>query len=357
MILSPIQFASIAIAFVEAAYGRKIQNTGGSIALEEAWSIPELVGQAGNATAAQNGTNAELRANLLDIHNQRLTTMNENHVDYMVISCAQPCIQALSDPVEAQQMAVHVNNVLAATIANNTERFGGFASLSMHNATAAALELERTVKEFGFLGALVNDYQQSGHDGQTLLFYDQPEYDVFWQKVTDLDVPVYFHPRDDIPIILDLMFSHAPFLKGPAQEYAAGLSSHILGLCVNGVFDRFPKLKIIVGHLGERIPSDLIRIDTQLLRQIPLGIPMKKNVTQYFHTNLFETTSGNFATDLLNFHIGQIGLDRIMFSIDYPFVNIPDGANWVQGLAKTMSKEDFNALQRGLAEKVLRLNE
>jgi len=84
----------------------------------------------------------------------------------MVISCAEPCIQGISDPVQAQQMSVHVNNVLAATISNNTERFGGFASLAMQNATAAALELERTVKEFGFLGALVNDYQQSGPDGR-----------------------------------------------------------------------------------------------------------------------------------------------------------------------------------------------
>ncbi|KAF4616435.1 hypothetical protein D9613_008220 [Agrocybe pediades] len=266
--------------------------------------------------------------------------------------------------------------MLAATISNNTERFGGFASLAMQNATAASLELERTVKEFGFLGAMLNDYQQSGSDGQTLLYYDQPEYDVFWQKVSDLDVPVYFHPRTSIDIITKLMFAHAPVLEGAVQEFAAILSTHILGLCVNGVFDRFPKLKIIVGHLGERIPSDLNRIDTRLIRQGG-NANMKQNVTTYFHTNIFETTAGNFATDLLHFHIGQIGLDRIMFSIDYPFVDtvsgsneiyfthvcllpfiqvqIPEATSWIQGLETSMNKQDFNSLQRGLAEKVLGL--
>jgi 2,3-dihydroxybenzoate decarboxylase len=351
-------FALILLVLLPATLGRKWHDSGsGSIALEEAWTIPELIFQAGNTTAAFGGTNAELKANLLDIHNQRLTSMNENNIDFMVLSCAQPCIQGISDPIEAANLSVFVNNQLAASIANNTERFGAFASLAMHNATAAALELKRAVTELGFLGALLNDYQQSGPDGLTLLYYDQPEYDVFWQMVTDLNVPIYLHPRQDIAPVLAFLYSHAPFLEGPAQEYAAVLSTHVLGLCVNGVFDRFPDVKVIIGHMGERIPSDLVRIDTQLLRQIVLGLPMKLNVSTYFHRNLYETTSGNFATDLLQFHIGQIGLDRIMFSIDYPFVNIPDGTTWLNSLTKVLTPPDFISLQRDLAIKVLRLND
>ncbi|KAF8887274.1 amidohydrolase 2 [Gymnopilus junonius] len=306
------------LAFSSITLGRKWRDSG------EAWTIPELAFQPGKK---------------------------------MVLSCAEPCIQGISDPVSAANMAVTVNNRLASDIANNTERFGGFASLAMHNATVAALELKRAVKELGFLGALINDYQQSGPDGQTLLYYDQPEYDVFWEMVTDLDVPVYFHPRNNIPAIVTFEYAHAPFLIGPAQEFAVTLSTHILGLCTNGVFDRFPNLNIIIGHLGERISSDLLRIDTQLLKQIPQGIPMKKNVTTYFHTNIFETTSGNFATDLLKFHIGQIGLDRIMYSIDYPFVNIPDGTLWVNSLDTVLNERDLISLKRGCAIEVLRLND
>ncbi|PPQ64119.1 hypothetical protein CVT24_008730 [Panaeolus cyanescens] len=331
---------------------RKWHNTGGSIVFEEAYTVPDMLSQVGNSTAALGGTNAELRANLLDISGHRIDLMNQNDIDFMILSCAQPCVQGISEPEKAAQMAITLNNQLAASIANNTERLGGFAALSMHNATVAAQELKRAVRELGFFGALLNDYQQAGADGQTLLYYDQPEYDPFWEMVTELDVPVYMHPRVNIPTIHNLEFSHAPALGGAVQEFAVTLSNHILGLCINGVFDRFPKLKIIVGHLGERIPSDLVRIDSALIRPNNQGLPMKQNVTTYFKTNIFETTSGNFAPELLDFHISQIGLDRIMYSIDYPFVNIPDGTAFLKTLSKRMKRQDYDSFIRGLAIKL-----
>ena len=176
----------------------------------------------------------------------------------MVLSCASPCVQGISDPAAAAELATSVNNQLAASISNNTLRFGAFAALAMHNATLAAQELRRTVNEFGFLGALVNDYQQSGPDNgwyrinsiysyeatlkhtyttATLLYYDQPEYDIFWQTVTELDVPVYFHPRTGIAQLTALQYQHAIFLNGPQQQFAATLPNHVLGLCTNGVFE------------------------------------------------------------------------------------------------------------------------
>ncbi|KAJ3874733.1 amidohydrolase 2 [Lentinula edodes] len=340
---------SFIVAFVvfSFVYARVWNDTGnGTIVFEEAWTIPELTTDTGT-----------LRANLLDIHNQRLTQMDQNGIDFMVLSCASPCIQGISNPTVANAMAINVNNQLAAQISNNTLRFGAFAALSMHNASEAAAELKRTVEELGFLGGLVNDYQQSGENNDTLIYYDQPDFDIFWQMVTELDVPVYFHPRTNVEPISTLLYGHAPWLLGPGQEFAVTLSNHILGLCTNGVFDRFPDLKIIVGHLGERIPSDLVRIDTQLLRQVPLGMPMLRNVSTYFHTNLYETTSGNFATTLLQFHIQEIGLDRILFSIDYPFVDIPSGATWVNSLDEVLTPEELLSLKRGAAIKLLKLND
>jgi 2,3-dihydroxybenzoate decarboxylase len=109
-------------------------------------------------------TQAQLLSNLADVHVQRLAYMNEAGVDYMVLSCASPCLQGVSDPVEANTLMTGANDDMFALISNNTIRFGAFAALAMHNATAAALELRRTVTEYGFLGALVNDYQQSGAD-------------------------------------------------------------------------------------------------------------------------------------------------------------------------------------------------
>ncbi|KAF5332925.1 hypothetical protein D9758_015953 [Tetrapyrgos nigripes] len=348
---------SFLLSLVVACDARVWNDTGvGTIVLEEAWAISDLGPSSGVPFVGE--TRAQLQANLIDVHNQRLQQMDENGIDFMVLSCTSSCIQGISDPQAAAAMAINVNNQMASQIANNTMRFGGFASLSMHNATEAALELNRTVREFGFLGALINDYQQSGPDNMTLLYYDQPQYDVFWQMVTDLDVPIYFHPRINIDLISNLLYSsHAPWLKGAAQEFSATLSTHILGLCTNGVFDRFPNLKIIVGHLGERIPSDFVRVDYQLQRQVPLGMPMLRNVTDYWHTNIYETTSGNFATELLQFHKEQLGLDRILYSIDYPFVDIADGTRWIEGLTGVLTREELLALKRGTAIKLLKLND
>ncbi|KAF9476899.1 hypothetical protein BDN70DRAFT_922969 [Pholiota conissans] len=364
----------LVLSFSQLVPAREWRNSGtGTIVLEEAWTIPELLDAAArvatghltftvakrfsNTTIAVGGTNAELRANLLDIHNQRLQAMNENNIDFMVLSCASPCIQGIADPEEAAQMAVTVNNRLAASISNNTQRFGAFASLAMQNVTVAVAELKRTVKELGFLGVLLNDYQQSGPDGLTPLYYDQPQYDEFWQALTDLDVPLYLHPRIDVAPILNFQFAQAPFLIGPGQQFTVTLSNHILGICVNGVFDRFPKAKLIVGHLGERIPSDLVRINHELLKQLSFGLPMKRNVSDYLKENVFETSSGNFATDLLKFHIDQIGLEQILYSIDYPYQNIPDGTVWVNTLPEVLGKGGFASFSRDLAINLLHLND
>ncbi|KAJ4480943.1 amidohydrolase 2 [Lentinula aciculospora] len=367
--MPPLRVAFWAVAFSALLFikqhveARKIHwhDAGnGSIALEEAWSVPEL----GLSTAAPplGQTSAELNENLLDIHDQRLTHMDATGVDFMVLSCASPCVQGISDPTTAESLAVHVNDELAAQISdplagNSTGRFGAFAALSMHNATAAAVELKRTVEELGFLGALVNDYQQSGANNDTLLFYDQPEYDVFWSTVTELDVPVYFHPRINVAPISTLLYTQAPWLRGASQEFAVTLSNHILGLCTNGVFDRFPALKIIVGHMGERIPSDLDRIDKEIARQKVLGMPMLRNASSYFGTNIWTTSSGSFSPALLEYHKEEIGLDRIMYSIDYPFETMEDGEIFLDELEEgVLTKEELRKFTRETAIALLKLN-
>jgi len=269
----------------------------------------------------------------------------------MVLSLISPGIQGISDPVSAQQTSIQANNDLAAVIANNTERFGGFAALSMHNATEAAQELKRAVTELGFLGALVNDYQQSGDDNSTLLYYDQPEYDPFWQAVQDLDVPVYLHPRSPVQVITNLEYIGRHWLIGPTWQFAASTSNHALGLCVNGVFDRFPNVTVILGHMGERIPSDLFRVDQQLARQTP---PMKRTIREYYQRNLISTTAAEFANPLLDFHIEEIGVERIMFSIDYPFQSLEEGVDWFNGI--NVSRRDKDLIKNQVAIDVLRLD-
>ncbi|KAF5318317.1 hypothetical protein D9758_018679 [Tetrapyrgos nigripes] len=336
---------------------RKWNDTGrGTIAFEENWGVPEIMGPLA-------GVSPQLQADILDVHNQRLRRMDENGIDFMILSCATPCIQGISSPSLAASTAKSVNDQLASQISNNTFRFGALAALSMHDPVEAAQELNRTVKELGFFGALVNDYQQAGDNNDTLIYYDGPQFDPFWKMVTDLDVPVYFHPRVNVPLILNLTYSHAPFLIGASQEFQATLSTHVLGLCTNGVFDRFPTLRVIVGHMGERIPSDLTRIDSRLVAQRDDGLTMNQTVRSYWHTNLYSTTSGDFDTSLLLFHKGQIGIDRIMFSVDYPFDSIEDASTWVNSLGGTkggkgnaLTREELLALKRETAIKLFKLN-
>ncbi|KAJ3468001.1 hypothetical protein MRS44_002066 [Fusarium solani] len=176
----------------------------------------------------------------------------------MILSLTSPGIQGISSIELAKEVATRANNEIAAAISNNTVRFGAFAALSMHNATQVALELRRCVEDLGFHGALLNDFRQACADNNTLHFYDSPEYDPFWQMAVDLDVPIYLHPRPPTALINRLDFAHAPWILGPSHQFA--VTFPIMSLAC-AQMDRFPSLKVIVGHMGERLPSDFWRID------------------------------------------------------------------------------------------------
>ncbi|KIJ25647.1 hypothetical protein M422DRAFT_785500 [Sphaerobolus stellatus SS14] len=317
-------YALLALLTVRETSARKWNNTGkGTIAMEEGWVIPgQLQDLFVNGLPAAAGSSlAQYVPQLLDIHG-RVSVMDATGIDYMILSCITPGIRGITNPFDAETVARQTNDKLAAAIANDTMRFGAFGAISMHNPTAAAAELERVVKKHGFLGALINDYQETLNG--TLLYYDQPQYDVFWTKAQELNVPIYLHPRFAVPQRLG-QYQHAIWLDGTSQEFTVSVSTHLLGICANGVFDRFPKLKLIVGHLGERIPSDLIRIDSAIQSS---NIPMNRTIAYYFKNNIWETTSTNFASDLVEFHKKTIGIDRIMYSIDYPFAPLAAGQAW-----------------------------
>lgn len=131
----------------------------------------------------------------------------------------------------------------------------------MHDPKQAADELRRVVKEYGFKGVLVNDTQRAGGDGDDMIFYDQPEWDIFWSTVTELDVPFYLHPRNPTGTIHAKLWAARSWLVGPPLSFAQGVSLHLLGMVTNGVFDRHPKLQVVIGHLGEHLPFDLWRIN------------------------------------------------------------------------------------------------
>jgi 2,3-dihydroxybenzoate decarboxylase len=226
----------------------------GKIALEECWTIPEELVNNDPSKFVPAGTGDRLTTELMDIHEHRLRQMDENGVDFMVLSFSSAGCQGIADRAKAEAQAVLANDRLEAEVLKNPTRFAAFAALSMHDPRQAAEELERCMmRKKGFVGCLLNDFQSAGEDGNMMLFYDTKEYDVFWKKANDLRAPVYLHPRLPTPLIHEQMWKDRPWLNFSALGYANRLNMHALGIITSGVLDRFPEVKILLGHMGEHM--------------------------------------------------------------------------------------------------------
>jgi 2,3-dihydroxybenzoate decarboxylase len=293
-----------------------------------------------------------------DITEQRIKYMDEYGVGFTLLSYTAPGVQDLWDPKEAHALAVEVNDYIAEAIKPHPTRLGALATLSMHDPKQASEELRRCIKELGFKGALVNDTQRSGPDGDDMVFYDGPEWDVFWSTVTDLDVPFYLHPRNPTGTIHEKLWAKRSWLIGPPLSFAQGVSLHLLGMVTNGVFDRHPKLQVIIGHLGEHIPFDMWRINhwfEDVKKPLGLAKTCKKTIREYFAQNIWITTSGHFSSPTLDLCLTEVGADRILFSIDYPFENFHDACTWFD--ATELNDNDKRKIGKGNAAGLFKLSE
>lgn len=234
----------------------------GTVAIEEAVLNPDGVAWMAESAALFNPgqdpskiTNHGHTKDLLDIHGARLERMDAHGVEYMLLSLTSPGAQGERDRSKAQKLAADANDWLAAEVAKNPARFGAFANVSMHNAEDAVAEARRAVKELGMYGVMLNDYQVvgSGGDVEGKKYYDAPEYHPFWEAIQELDVPVYMHPR--YPQAPDLQprtrYGDRKHLLGAAVQFHLDLSMHIYALCSSGIFDLYPKVQLVAGHLGE----------------------------------------------------------------------------------------------------------
>ena len=221
----------------------------------------------------------------------------------------------------------------------------------MQDPEAAARELARCVGELGFKGAMVNGFTQKDVPDK-VIYYDAPEYRPFWAVVEDLDVPFYLHTRTTVAARARAYEGH-PWLFAPAWDFAAEASVHALRLICSGLFDEFPRLKLVLGHLGERIPYDIWRIDN-LMGKAPLKHPARKPVGDYLRTNFHLTTSGQFHDPTFQCAIAEMGVDRILFAIDYPFEFSEDAATWFDGTA--LSHGDRDKIGRANAIRLFNLD-
>jgi len=255
------------------------------------------------------------------------------------------------DTKKAIELSKRANDKLAELVAKRPDRFAGFAALPMQDPDAAAAELTRCVKDFGFKGALVNGFTQKDVPDSGI-YYDIPEYRGFWGQVSKLDVPFYLHPRSQIKSRAVEYEGH-PWLMSSPWGFAADTALHSLRMCGSGLFDDYPNLKIIIGHMGEGIPYNLWRIDARM-RFSPRGYTGKRYLGEYFLDNFYITTSGNFSTPTFQCALTVVGIERMLFSVDYPFEDTKDAASWFDSMQ--MAESDKLKIARSNAIKLFKLD-
>ncbi|CAN1724235.1 Gamma-resorcylate decarboxylase [Hyphomicrobium sp. 1Nfss2.1] len=291
------------------------------IALEEHFTTPELAKNYVARPTQSDALFADVERRLADFDELRLEKMDKTGIEMMVLSVTTPGVQGVSDSREAIRLAHSANDFLAREVQKRPDRYAGFAHLAMQDADAAAVELERAVRELGFRGALING-QTNGH------YLDEDRYVPFWERVQELDVPVYLHPGNmaDHPA----MFAHRPELDGPIFAWTADTAAHALRLVFGGTLTRFPQVKIILGHMGETLPFLLWRLDSR--REFDLGEELAPEAlpSAIIKRNIAITTSGVCDAGALLAAIQALGDDNIMFSVDYPYEDPQVAADFIE---------------------------
>jgi predicted TIM-barrel fold metal-dependent hydrolase len=312
------------------------------IAIEEHYWDEEL---AATYTGTEAGRPGEQHRRLHDFTGIRLAEMDAVGIDVQVISHGAPSTQKL--PADnAVALTRRVNDRLAAAIAPHRSRFAAFAALPTAVPEAAADELQRTTSELGFKGAML-------HGPANGIFLDDKRFWPIFARAEQLDVPIYLHPS--LPnaevrrIYYDDYAKDFPTVARPAWGYTVETATTAIRLVLSGVFERHPKLKIILGHLGETLPFLVWRIDQALAR------PGQKSMSfrDIFCTNFYITTSGNFSNPALLCCVMEMGVDHILFAVDWPFVMNPPAIEWMATVP--LSDADKARILSGNAKALLKL--
>jgi predicted TIM-barrel fold metal-dependent hydrolase len=283
---------------------------------------------------------------LKDANELRLQDMDKGKVSFQIVS---HCVADRPPPAACRAG----NDSLAADIQRSKttqRRLAGFAVLPMHDPQAAVTELERCVKELKFVGALVDN--KAGNK-----FYDGEEYQPFWQKAEELDVPIYLHPSWPSNELFQQSYAgnystRAMSIVGGAQwGWHSEVGLHVLRLQAAGVFERFPKLKIIIGHFGEMMPFMLQRIQDQEL----IKGPRRRSFLEVWNENIWITTSGCWSLDPMRCILSNTKIDHILYSVDYPFTTNERGLKFMEDLANSnlVTEEQLEKIAYKNAEALL----
>ncbi len=312
------------------------------IAIEEHYWDEELEQ---TYTGTEAGRPGEQSKRLHDFTGIRLKEMDDAGIDVQVISHGAPSTQKLPAD-KAAALARRVNDRLHKAIAANPKRFAAFAALPTAVPEAAADELERTTKELGFKGAMLHGLAND-------VFLDDKKFWPIYARAEQLDVPIYFHPSlpqaDVRRLYYDDYVKDFPIVTRAAWGYTVETATLAIRLVLSGVFERHPKLKVILGHLGETLPFLVWRIDQALARPGQKALSFRST----FCNNFYITTSGNFSNPALLCCVMEMGVDHILFAVDWPFVMNPPAMEWMTTVP--LSDADKAKILSGNAQRLLKM--
>ena len=320
------------------------------ITLEEHFATPGFLDGPGqdlkNAALKFEGRATRLIEGLTDIADKRIAAMDAAGIDMQVLSLTSPGTEQL-DAADAIALSREVNDFLAAGVKKNPKRFAGFATLPTAAPDKAAAELESRMKSGGFVGAVIN-----GHNRGRYL-----DNKFFWpilEAAEALNAPIHIHPTRPPQPVVDAYYSgFSPLLDdmfaSPGWGWHIETAVHVIRVVLGGTFDRFPKLQLVIGHLGEGLMSMFQRLDNMT----PAMTKLKKPVTSYLRENVHYTFSGfNFPATFLDLLL-EVGVDRIMFSADHPYQSMAQAKAFLEQIP--VSAADRERIAHGNAEKLLGL--
>ena len=308
------------------------------IALEEHYFDKELAERPGF------GAPPPIAKKLYDLEDERIAAMDRAGIDIQVLSHNAPSGQGVG--AGDGDLIRRVNDRLAELCARHPKRFYGFAALATADPDGAARELERCVKDLGFKGAML-------HGPTGTRFNDEPFFWPVYERAQALDVPIYIHPSFPMKTVVDAYYADYakafPSILNAGWGFTVETATAVIRLILSGMFAKYPDVKIIVGHLGEGLPFLLWRIDQALSRPGQEGIKFR----EIFCNNFWLTCSGNFSTPALLCSMQELGMDRLMFSIDWPYVENEDAVNWVKTLQ--INDADVRKFMYGTAQSLLKI--
>lgn len=324
------------------------------ITLEEHVTFPEMTGRIPKEKLPANGIEQspmmkQVAHKLADISGDRLQSMNDSGISLQVLSIVNAGADLLP-PKDGPDFARSYNDSLAERMAAHPDRFTAFAHLPMTAPAAAADELERTVKTYGFRGALISGLTQG-------MFLDHPDFAPILDRAEQLEVPIYLHPGLPPASVTQAYYSGLPKFAGSVLSasgwgWHSETAIHVLRLILSGTLDRYPGLKLIIGHMGEMLPMMMVRCDGKF--KVEQAGVNQRLISQTLREQVYITTSGIFTLPPLMVALDTFGLDNVLFSVDYPFSTNEEGVKFLESIP--LPPDQLSQIAHGNADRLLKLN-